>query len=80
MLSLPKIHINDAIPDGVLVGYNKYGGVVCCLEFYPNYDLLFGEDEDNDPVAEWNVCKAHARRIAMIVSWKNNNYVCSGTT
>ena len=79
MLPVPKININDAIPDGVLVGYNKTGGVVCCLEFYPNYDLLFGEDEDDDPVVEWSVCKAHARRIEMIVAWEDNDYVWHGS-
>ena len=80
MLSLPTIHINDAIPDGVLVGYDTLGSVVCCIEFYPNYDYLFGDEEGHYTVAEWDVCKAHARRISMIVSWKNSNYVCSGTT
>lgn len=80
MLLIPKIHINDAIPDGVLVGYDNFGNVVCCIEFYPNYGFLFGEEDDHDSVVEWNVCKNHARRIAMIVAWKDNNYACAGST
>ena len=80
MFLIPTININDAIPDGFLVGYNTVGNVVCCIEFYPNYEFLFGDEDDHDTVSEWNVCKAHARRIAMIVSWRHNNYICHGST
>ena len=80
MFLIPTIHINDAIPDGFLVGYDEWGSVVCCIEFYPNYEFLFGDEDDNDTVSEWNVCKAHAHRIAMIVSWRHNNYICHGST
>jgi len=80
MFLIPTININDAIPDGFLVGYNNVGNVVCCIEFYPNYEFLFGDEDDHDTVSEWNVCKAHARRIAMIVSWRHNNYICHGST
>lgn len=80
MFLIPTIHINDAIPDGLLVGYSAVGNVVCCIEFYPNYEFLFGDEDDHATVAEWNVCKSHARRIAMIVSWRHNNYTCHGNT
>ena len=80
MFPTPTININDAIPDGILVGYDEFGSVVCCLEFYPNYEFLFGDKDDHETVLEWNVCKSHAHRIAMIVAWRNNNYICHGST
>jgi hypothetical protein len=80
MFLIPKIHINDAIPDGVLVGYNTVGNIVCCIEFYPNYEFLFGDEDDHDTVSEWNVSKKHARRIAMMVAWRNSDYICHGST
>lgn len=80
MFPVPKIHINDALPDGVLVGYNTFGNIICCVEFYPNYEFLFGDEYDHEKVSEWSVSKSHARRIAMIVAWKDNNYACAGTT
>lgn len=80
MLQIPKIYINDAIPDGVLIGHNRFGSIVCCIEFYPDYRFLFGNEDDHGKVLEWNVCKSHARRIAMIASWRANNYVCIGAS
>ena len=78
--SIPKIHINDAIPDGVLVGYDNFGNIVCCIEFYPNYSFLFGDEDDQDVVAEWSVCKSHARRIAMMTAWRSSDYSCVGNS
>ena len=80
MFLVPKIHINDVIPDGILVGYDMFGSIICCIEFHPNYEFLFGDEDEHDSVVEWSVCNTHARRIAMIVAWKDNNYVCAGTT
>lgn len=75
---IPIIKINDALPDGLLAGYTPSGRMVCCIEFYPNYNFLFGDADSQGDVWEWCVCSAHAHRIAMISHWHDSDYLCLG--
>lgn len=78
MHKIPKICINNDLPDGILIGYDNLGTVVCCLEFHPNYNFYFGSENYRDLVCEWSVCRSHALRIATIISWRESNYFCIG--
>ena len=78
MFTMPKVHINDFLPDGVLAGYNNDGRVVVCIEFHPNYKYLMGSSEEQEEVTEWHVCDAHARRIAYTAAWGAMDYACKG--
>lgn len=78
MKMTPKIHFNDAIPDGILAGFSSDGRVIVCIEFGPVYQFLFGSLADNMRVTEWNVCAAHARRIAMTAAWTAGGHFVVG--
>lgn len=76
--SLPIIQINDFMPDGILTGLDAEGRVVVCIQFTTPYHFIWGSPADQDSVAEWHVCRAHALRLAATSSWRMSGYECHG--
>jgi len=75
---MPRLIINDAIPDGVLAGYDKFGRVIVCISSIPRSEILFGKPSDNKNVYEWSVCETHAKRISAVAMWRDLDYECFG--
>jgi hypothetical protein len=78
MIPIPTISVNDDLPDGIMVGFDDYGSVAVCIEFYPDYHYIYGSLNDQEFVSEWHVCNAHARRIAVTSAWGATDYECCG--
>lgn len=78
MFKSPNIHIDDNLPDGILVGFDVEGKNVVCLQFDPVFKFLYGTHADEFFVREWHVSPDHARRIHAIAMWHVEDYECAG--
>lgn len=72
----PKFHINDALPTGVLAGYNAEGRVIVCMEVGAEMRFVIGTANDRAQVLEWEVSAAQQRRLVIEQWWRSEGFPC----
>lgn len=73
---LPRVHLNEAIPLGVLAGFNAEGRVIVCIEWGVGVEFLIGSEHDRAHVYEWSMSAAQDRRARWMHSWLAADFPC----
>lgn len=73
---ISRIHLNDALPDNVLAGYNAEGRVVCCLEVGAEVRFIMGTATTQVEAEEWEMCAAQDRRFRFQAAWVKQGFPC----
>jgi len=62
---------DDALPDGLMHGFNCTGDLVVSLRYMPTYERLIGDEAAERTVTSWRISGSGARRIASIAAWNS---------
>lgn len=65
---------DPALEEGRLDGYSASGALIVSLRYIPNFERLFGKEDDEREVASWHASPGGVRRIAAIAAWNSCSF------